>query len=243
MELHMRYLSLVFRSIGKWGIVDNQRDRRRLLTLIVARVAFASIIVTIASPAYASDKAEELIESLASPNRAPHIDEGSPPHYPRTYDRTAQAKIVESQTKLLSMGTKAFTQLIANVEDRRYSSTEQRGKTLWVNLDVGYVCRHIVELQVEVYQSSVNLPPRERYWLPFDRMQLEEWWKQRQTTSLRDIQLEGVKWALIRQKAATHLDDRRRMKYVERLEGLVRRLESSNDPIVLDLDGDFRTGP
>jgi hypothetical protein len=199
-------------------------------------------VTTIASrpaPAGEEQQVEELIATLASPNSEPLFDEdsGIPPRYPRGYDHAAQGRVLEARNKLLAIGMAAFPRLVTHVEDPRYSHTEQREASLWLNVSVGYVCYHIVALQAEVYQPLATLPMTGRIWVPAGRENLAKWWESHKKLSLCEIQLEGARWAIERQRKAYFESDKERAAVLGDLERLIKRLQPPNKPIQVDCEG------
>lgn len=204
-----------------------------------------SITVMAAQPPSTNEQEQidKLIAALVSPNKQPSCEESLPPVYPSDYDHAAQDRVRSARDALLAKGMAAFPGLIRHVHDRRYSDTEQRGKSFWVNVHVGYVCYHIIALQVEVYQPLVTLPPPKRIWLPFGQDDLDKWWESHKHVNLREIQLEGAKWALNQQRNAHFRNKEEETAVLGDLKRLVKRLESSDKPIQVDSSGRYVNEP
>lgn len=187
------------------------------------------------------EQINQLIAALRSPNKPPSVDEEgtTPPRYLPGYNHAVQGRVLAARDALLTKGMAAFSQLITHAGDRHYSHTEQREKTLWINVDVGYVCRHLVVVQVEVYRPLVNLLPQERIWVPLGQDNLENWWETHKDLTLREIQLEGAKWAFGRQSKADFRDEDERTAKFGDLKRLIRRLETSPKPIQVDDCGQY----
>ena len=174
---------------------------------------------------------DSLIAKLVSPNKGPSSldgeDDGEPPVYPDGYDFKAQKRVLEARDALVAKGTAAFPALIRNIGDRRYSyNYHQDG---WYNMDVGAACFRIISIQVEVYRPFVQAGrshiPR-TYWLAFGHEGdvegwVNKWWKAHEKMSLREIQLEGLKWAI------EHERDHGGSRFKQEREAVVGDLETA----------------
>jgi hypothetical protein len=199
------------------------------------------------------ERIKTLINQLASPNRAPTRGRGDDAKLPipSTYGRRTQQKVLDAWKALLDEGLEAFPLLIANSKDNRYSCTRAGGNGD-VNLTVGSVCRAIVENQVEVYHDAIDLPwpgAEPRGYLLFQ--DLAAWFKERQTRTLRELQIEATEHALSALKSPSddekHLRERggvaeRQAKNIQRLEVFLERLKSSDQPIrPANIEGSYGT--
>lgn len=217
-----------------------------LLASVVNVATFAD-----APPSVTQDKAiEELIAALVSPNREPRFASGDPdneaPEYSVDYDKEAQKRVQIARDTLLAKGIVAFPQLIQQIGDRRYSFTEQRQKTLWANVFVSDVCSNLVRIQVEVYQPLVSHSRSSKplcFWVPGGKEEMKKWWEAHKHSSLHEIQLEGARWALEHQRKARFANKAEESAVLGDLVRLIRRLESSNRPILVNSDGSYRNEP
>ena len=186
------------------------RIRRMVVVLISLCVVYVpSPAVQVRGAAQADNETrtiENLIGSLASANAAPRLDRSlrtTVAVYPKDYSQQAQQRVVAAWERLLAKGESAFPQLIAHLQDTRYSYTETFNDSD-ANVCVGAVCYDIVAAQIELFRPYVRLvsepPALERLqWIPsFAAGQdaMEAWWKKNQGQSLRDLQLQSVEWAL-----------------------------------------------
>jgi len=135
----------------------------------------------------------DLIEQLASTNSPPQTGIHYPGFitgFPPDYDHEAQDKVDHAIEELSKLGKKAFPLLVAHSYDKRYSCT--RSYAIAWNHSVGDVCFMILEGQVE------NFRPFYKMWSPpglgdiHFAGKLAEWWRERETWTLRDLQLEAI---------------------------------------------------
>ena len=115
-------------------------------------------IVHIFSSVSNAQSVHDLIEQLASPNRAPTVVHGKRDEvrfvYPPDYDQKAQERVQRAWDVLLARGEEAMSQIVEHVDDARYSYTvgERFGGG---NRSVGYVCGVILQNAIEVYEQFV----------------------------------------------------------------------------------------
>jgi len=196
----------------------------------------------------ASDDVEQLIAALVSPNKEPECEESTDdlPRYPIDYDHAGQERVIKARDTLLSRGKNAFPKVMKHIEDTRYSFNEEIEPHFCINFDVGHVCYRIFLVQLEVYDPLMiyqNPTDPNRFWVPREPRNLEKWWKERENLSLREIQLEGAKWAYARQKQTNFLKEKTAAKVLGDLQRLIERLESSDKPIQVDFKGNFLNEP
>lgn len=106
--------------------------------------------------------------------------------------------------ELIAKGDLAFAELLAHLDDSRYSVTEQKLiSELWSNLTVGQVCYRIITHEVCVYSSLrfpfTTIPSPIRYWAVVTddgKVSPSDWWNNNKDRGLWAIQLDGIEWAL-----------------------------------------------
>ena len=137
---------------------------------------------------------EHLIDQLASRNPEP----------PQWKQQSPQAVAREEQIwkavdRLHEMGLRAFPQLIAHFDDKRFCCLEDSMASDDVHhRSVGFVCWIIVRSQVKKYvpwegPDPRGLPGYASCTLPSDKKEAESWWKANQTKSLWELQIENVR--------------------------------------------------
>jgi hypothetical protein len=67
------------------------------------------------------------------------------------------------------------------------------------------------------------------------------WWERRKDMTLRELQLEAARWALATERERRDDDEKWKARNLAGLERLVRRLETSDKPILVDRGGQFLT--
>ncbi len=187
------------------------------------------------SPATAKQvrEIEELIDALASKNKAP-VQRGKGGHlrleYSTDYDKSADEAVEAAGDKLIGYGTAAFPMLFEHFEDQRFSHvTETSGGD--TTAPVGSACRSIIECQLEVYRK-IGIYPRmvpSYFWDVVDKDEKpDEWWKSHKMMSLQEIQIEGVEWAISQQKGILRAGNYRGDNFnKERLAEIITRNEST----------------
>jgi hypothetical protein len=185
--------------------------------LIVMRFAFSNIAcasigfiaVSIASAIASADDAplaerdrriHALVESLASPNAEPQRAEpekgnrhGFFKQFPADYDHAAQKRVLEAVDGLVKEGVAAFPELVAHMNDNRYSCTEKRPMSD-SNHSVGYVCREILERQT--YAHEDYLKEGLAVYLAHPDTRWPEWVNEHKGRTLQGVQLEATERTL-----------------------------------------------
>ena len=123
----------------------------------------------------------------------------------------------------------------------RYCYTEQVEPGYSQNLPVGPVCHAIIAVQVEVWRpfAQGGRPPQDRgpiFWVPHGSG-LKKWWAAHKKLTLHDIQLEGTKWVIDRQRERGFKYKEEEAAILGDLQRLKKRLESSDKPIRVDYHG------
>jgi len=232
----------------------------RVPIVIACLVSFFAMSVspgTASEPEVQKEKASvsretiaRLIENLASPNPVPrlvHQGHGREPVYPQDYDFKVQERVLEAWDNLLRIGQPAWPQLIDHMNDSRFSCVLRPDE--YEVVFVGTVCYRIIAVQVQVYYRFVRLysepPCRLRpMWLPYPpgkemKPAMEAWWAENKEKSLRDLQLESSRWALATERERGFSGPEEKAAVVGRLNRLIRRLKSSDEPILVDREGAF----
>lgn len=221
----------------------------------IIRILLASttVLLIVGSLSRADEPSEEstadLIEKLASPNRAPVWPDGdkrSEPEYGVGFDHDAQKRIMQTRTRLLKQGVAAFPDLIANLYDNRYSYTDH--PSVWVNSSVGMACYEIVNVQVSIYSEFMRREKEGRR-LPswFSKYQtsddfrdgMRQWWAKHNGKSLRELQIDAVRWARAYEVRKGFGASKERARVIGGLDRLAERLKSSDKAIEVSIDGKF----
>jgi hypothetical protein len=188
----------------------------------------------------AHDPIEILIKGLAS--RFPPLHEDG---YWGSFDygdsptqdaRSADAKRVQvSYGKLRSLGIKAFPELVAASDDKRYSFSQV--VAAWNNLSVGDACFEIMESQVDFwgsgYKSRIgadgHYAAKPLYlWKIRQDGALRQWWAQHRAASLRDLQLESLHWTIRQEQSIGFVDEHQRQKILSPLYARLAQLDADD---------------
>ena len=158
--------------------------------------------------------------------------------YPANYDDAAEERVMAARDAILERGVAAFPDLIRHIDDERYSYTTRGDPE---HISVGKMCHFIMSAQVEVYHGFTSFGPGRvgPTFVPRSKREAEEWWKQRRDKTLRDLQLEAVSLALDAARKKSEAPPAMKESQIAGLERLLKRLESSNDPIRVNSKGSF----
>ena len=156
---------------------------------------------------------ESLIAKLHSTNKDPNPDmRPFVIRLPSDYNTHAQDQVEDARKQLIELGKDAFPTLIAHVNDEGYSRSIEtavlRGQS------VGEVCFDIIEDQVDLagmsYKSRLGSDGQEHGYMGYldqffsdggnRQKALNDWWNQHHDQSLKQMQIEALKWAIEREQ-------------------------------------------
>jgi peptide methionine sulfoxide reductase MsrB len=143
-------------------------------------------------------KYRDLIEQLASPNKAPSIrnTSGGSVKFPAGYDVEAQIRIKAARQELHDNFGEALPFLIEALDDKRYSMTIDWAEgDAYYNYSVGKICHNVIASQLEVYRSKIRFagPPQ---WNKYNYPISKKWWQVHKDQSLVELQIEAINWAI-----------------------------------------------
>lgn len=183
---------------------------------------------------------EALILRLRSPNRDPNPKwESGPVSYPDDYDLQAQRSVEDARRKLISLGKDAFPFLIEHINDKEYSLSFST--SILRGFSVGEVCFMIIERQVDLagvaYKgrdgSDGKSHVHRRYFSQycagrwFTQAGIQKWWETHQQLSLREMQIEALRWAIQREQNIGFSGENDRKHYLGPLQERLRKLEAA----------------
>jgi hypothetical protein len=190
-----------------------------------------------------SAAARQLIEQLGNADvKSKSGPEGSDPYLiiPTTFNWEREKHVCENIDKLIEMGTDAFPELIAHLDDNRFCG-------FWLGaverpVHVGKICREIIERQVEVFHYDIHAPIIIKWvpntlpqsdWEPERKPVWERWWKKNQDKSLRKLQIEAAEASIAllnRSKERDRGFDSWRAKQIKGLQRMIEDLKKSKKP-------------
>jgi hypothetical protein len=109
--------------------------------------------------------------------------------------RNTEAEALNAHSKLVTLETKAFDVLVADVNDPRPSWYKFAGdKQLGTPITVGEVCFGIISLQVEKYSYWKGSPNYFDYFNSenINNKNIAQWWGQNKGKSLKELQIDAV---------------------------------------------------
>jgi len=181
------------------------------------------------------------IENLVLELRSQNLDPapfGWESGIPVNYDLEAQKRVWRAQAKIRALGIRAFPALVAHLEDKEYSYTEEYSKL--VSFSAGHACYRLIEAQVDIagaaHQFKDRKPQKTMYDGSFYYTILHNkydgsvinWWEANKHRSLEDIQLESVEWLIGKEKELGFINPEQEQKVLEPLQvirsGLVAKL-------------------
>ena len=175
------------------------------------------------------EQLKAMVARLASSNKKPlaypEPGWGEEAVYPKDYDKTAQKAVWQAYHDLYKAGPAAFPQLLDHVTDDRYSLTVDQGSGD-ANLNVGFLCRWILEKKISPFADKVagegytrglvavgdqvigpkgNAPPRPSFLdhLLRDKKKATEWMIKHQSYPLWEIQQEVLEWMIAQEERDT----------------------------------------
>ncbi len=180
---------------------------------------------------------ESLIAELRSPNKDPNPKSERFITFPKDYDFKAQARVEKARKELLDLKKAAFPILIEHLKDKEYSRSIPTA--IIRSQSVGEVCFTIVEEQVDLagtrYKSRKGADGKEyrhqgyfsQYcqgaWYSQDG--LRNWWKEHESRSLKDMQIEALEWAIERERKIGFPGAKDRATYLKPLVEQLMELE------------------
>jgi hypothetical protein len=185
---------------------------------------------------------ESLIAELRSPNKDPNPTNKYLVEYPKEYDWKAQRKVDTARQKLTELGRDAFPILIEHRDDKEYCCPLGEGANPLLSLSVGNACCLIISTQVDCsgggYKSRTGSDGKmhgcRTYFSQFfkDREDTPgnafgRWWKEHQRQSLREMQIEALRWAIAEERSIGFPDKKDEERYLQPL--LTRLKEWTKD--------------
>lgn len=180
----------------------------------------------------------KVVESLASPNPAPIIEEYNIKKVPDGYDMSAQKKVYAAWDTLLHAGTIAFPFVIAKYDDDRYCSTiESALSGAEHNKRVGEICREIIDGQITpcgIWTTGKgdprSRPLRPSYCRTFlgDLKSAKQWWEEHKDKKLYEIQAEALGWLIAEEEK---LADPVFKEDVQVLKGQLDKIKATKTPL------------
>jgi hypothetical protein len=180
---------------------------RRLLALLCAMVLLgvsrqSTGIDPPSKKEFSTDYAQ-LISQLVSPNQKPVTENGadSSVRFPTNYDVAAQKRIEVARQTLHDDIENALPYLIGALNDERYCMTiDWMSGDAFYNYSVGQICENVIASQLEVYREKIRFSGP-AHWKRYDYPISKQWWDERKSRRLSDLQVEATDWAIERRKA------------------------------------------
>jgi hypothetical protein len=215
-------------------------------TLVAVVLLLAACRPALAQQTGATDKDtnyRRLVAGLVSPNRPIKCDNG---HriisIPPNYDWKSQEQIERNRRELFDHCDEALPFLIEGCTDARYSLMSRWSEDDdFYSWSVGCVCSEIISRHVEAFRDQIrfsgpqdwhryNFVPRPHGTMTKkDKREIQDWWRDRNRMSLRDLQLAAFDWAIEKRRkdirGLSNAEDR------EKASSEVDRLISSRDKL------------
>ena len=185
-------------------------------------------------------KVESLIAQLRSTNKNPFVN-GDPwrVKFPDDYDEKAQEKVEAARQKLIDLGKDAFPILIEHINDEGYSRPCE-GSAIPSGESVGYVCLYILEEQVDLagmrYKSRTGVDGEPHGHVGFfsqfykdeenkSQNAMRRWWKEHKHLSLREMQIEALRWSIAQERRIGFPDKKDEKSYLQPLLQKLKELD------------------
>lgn len=114
--------------------------------------------------------------------------------YPNGFDHSHRNRVHKTSKELVAYGKQAIPHLIASRNDSRYCRTASTSDD--VNISVGVVCWDILGWIVEDFPSRRSYKSMPSYVGHILRGDEEQWWEEHKHMTLREIQIEALKWTI-----------------------------------------------
>jgi hypothetical protein len=175
---------------------------------------------------------EALIADLRSPNKDPNPRCEFVPEYPKEYDWEKQRRVSIAREKLTDLGKAAFSYLIAHRDDKQYSGPLKTGANPLRSLSVGDTCCMIICEQVDsmrgAYKCRKGRDGEEQgvpaYFSQFFKNRDDspgnaflKWWKEHQMQSLREMQIDALRWTVAQERSIGFPDKKEEEKCLQPL--------------------------
>ncbi len=182
---------------------------------------------------------EKLVKKLVNPNKPP-FDKDYVLKPPKGQDKKALMEIQKAYNKLSDNIEVSLPVLVRNAHDDRYSYVREEYGTsgAFVKASVGYACRQIIDVHVEVHQCHTTKPdfasiPRSISFI-LACGGYKSWLKDRKGKTLADLQLEGAEWALRQEKPRHFASDKEWAGAKQSLTKMAERIRTSKRPIKVE---------
>ena len=152
---------------------------------------------------------------------------------PETPEQINAKRVNAAYERLRSLGLPAFPELVANSGDPRFAFA--RVYAAWHNHSVGDVCFMIMEEQVDFYGTGYKsrndskghwkVKPQYLYAMR-DSIGLQAWWEGHKTLSLREMQIESLRWTIREETEFGFVNDDERHRILDPLQKRLTELES-----------------
>lgn len=173
---------------------------------------------------------KELIGQLANKNKPP-AQQGAKAHpiWTKDYDWTEQTRIRNVWKELHRRAEEDLSEIVAHVDDTRYSLTMAVSSGAYYNADIGFICYHILRVNIEPYQRPGD--KRFEAFMPYsgNREDVAKWWTPRRGTRLKDLQLQSIEHA--QKTTVDRLDTANDENEKERFRSLLSKLDELTDEI------------
>lgn len=182
---------------------------------------------------------KELIGQLANKNKPP-AQQGAKAHpiWTKDYDWTEQTRIRKVWKELHRRAEEDLSEIVAHVDDNRYSLTMAVSSGAYYNADIGFICYHILRVNIEPYQRPGD--KRFEAFMPYsgNREDVAKWWTPRRAIPLKELQLQSIDHA--HKTTTDRLDnakdeneEKRFRRYLSQLEELTDQIQKSDKPVVV----------
>jgi hypothetical protein len=187
---------------------------------------------------------ESLIAQLRSPNKDPNPKLDNRLGIPKEYDFQAEKRVLAAQQKLIEVGKVAFPNLIEHINDKAFSHS-MIGTTavLVLGRSVGQACFDIIEKQVDIagmtYKSRQGADGQwhtyRGYFSQFSSKGehysqdgLRRWWRSHRHQSVKEMQMDAMRWAIDREKRIGFPGPRDEEHYLRPLQSKLRELTQAS---------------
>ena len=177
-----------------------------------------------------------LVAELASPNKEPTTSYRGGGHvkFPARYSVKSQRRIDEVRQILSDNIEESFPFLVDALDDKRYCMTiDWADGDAYYNRSVGAISKDVISSHLELYRDKIGFSGPQ-HWNKYNYPISKEWWAPRKDSSLVELQIEAIDWAIEKRKVdkmETRTDPAKELADLQKLRDQIKSSRTPAKPI------------